>query len=160
MDLPPDPITPGPQVMSTDYITPSQPETHMRTPPLVERKPFQYWKSPSEVMVPFLSVSPSPAIDMIQEDFVMSRRKISDLIEDDNDIIEPPDTKPQGKKKGKTQISGKQSNKRGNKQTSMTKKGESKWVRFLDVAVTCASGESDDELAVGEFMTRKKVEKK
>jgi hypothetical protein len=125
-------------------MTPSQPEINQE-PPAV-RKPFNFWNSPSRTVEPFYIASPSPPTDMRTEDFVMLRRKRGNFMDDeDADILEhldPPVTK--GKAKSKETAASKKDP--PEIRESAKNKGK-KWVRFLDVGISCLSDESDDELA-------------
>jgi hypothetical protein len=83
--------------------------------------------------------SPSPN-DTNLEDFVMFRRK-AETNPDESDICPLPPAQTQLVKEA--QITRRET------RSSIRKKGkqkESRWVRFLDVALTCPSDESDDEL--------------
>ncbi len=135
------------ELFKPDYITPSQPKTHI-APPAV-RKPFAFWNSPSRaVEQPFYIVSPSPATEMRTEDFVMLRRTRGIIMEDEEiDILEHrPDATQENKdkKKGKKGLNKKTLVNAEEKETVKNK--GTKWVRFLDVGISCPSDESDDEL--------------
>lgn len=88
--------------------------------------------------------SPSPT-EMNFKDFIMMRRKRETSPDEESDLL--PHDIPAGKQKplhkdrmASTSISTKSAEVRKGKQK------ESKWVRFLDVALTCPSDESDDEI--------------
>jgi hypothetical protein len=153
------PCPPSTTRTSADYITPSQPEDQQTQGPPAVRKPFNFWNSRSEAVEPDYVASPSPTTDMRTEDFVMLRRKRGVLTEsEESDIIEHrriedkteanpkssqpnPWTKPKkGAKKPAEETATK-------KDTEKGKVKVNKWVRFLDVGISCPSDESDDELA-------------
>jgi hypothetical protein len=95
---------------------------------------------------------------MNTEDFVMLRRKKGSLVDlDEPDILHHrPEPKPS---KPKLETKGKHSKKKV--QTSENTKGQgNKWVKFLDVALTCPSDESDDELTFCKPSWTKKTDTK
>jgi hypothetical protein len=140
------------------FVTPSPSNLTSTEPPEPARKSISIWQplSPSAS-----AVSPSPIIDMNTEDFVMLRRRKSPLHSDDIlDSLPPAATtstpKPKGKATAKTKPKGATKGKgRGKSKppttTETTKPGErstgNRWVRFLDVGLSCPSDESADELA-------------
>jgi hypothetical protein len=135
------------ELFKAEYITPSQAE--IPTAPPAVRKPFTFWKSPSRAAEPFYTASPSPATDMRAEDFVMLRRTRGIVEEDEEtDILEhrlEPTREIRDEKRGTDKKGAK-------KKTSVVEKESAKnkgkkWVRFLDVGISCPSDESDDELA-------------
>lgn len=154
------PCPPSVNPNATDYHTPSQPDDQQSQGPPAVRKPFTYWNSPSRAVEPLYAASPSPATDMGTEDFVMLRRKRgvltgdeeSDIIEhrpiEDNDTANLKHDKPNPWTKSK-----KGANKPPQRASTLKKDGEkgngkpNKWVRFLDVGISCPSDESEDELA-------------
>jgi len=155
------PCPPSSNPITTEYITPSQPEDQQSQGPPGVRKTFGYWNSPSGAGEPIYAASPSPATDIRTEDFVMLRRK-HDVFQGDEelDIIEhrPTQDKDTAHQKPDKPNPWTKSKKLVNKLaegTLMFKKGEgkqykgkpNKWVRFLDVGISCPSDGSDDELA-------------
>jgi len=131
-----------------DYLTPSQGRPQdIQSPPAV-RKPFGFWKSPSREVGPFYIASPCPATSMNYEDFVMQRRKRETPIEEG--LLEHHYSEIKAgavnQKAKSTNIASKEDN-----NTNSTDEGRkqigNKWVRFLDVGISCPSDESDDELA-------------
>jgi hypothetical protein len=133
-------MTPSPdsihQTTSTNHITPLQldPPINPLAPRPAARKSSNFWNDASYPTEPFHMASPSPATDMRTEDFVMFRRKGGNLIEED--ILEHrPLTESKTMDKKNCGYGSSQNN-----------KGK-KWVRFLDVGISCPSDESDDELA-------------
>lgn len=122
---------------STNYITPLQlgvvNQSAPPPPPPVIRKAINFWNTPE----PFYNDSPSPAADMRTDDFVMLRRKKGTLI-DEIDILEHRPATSTESKEQKKNVTGRVGEKMN--------KGK-KWVRFLDVGISCPSDESDDELA-------------
>ena len=154
------PSQPSRELLEVDYITPSRAEIPM-APPVV-RKPFTFWNSPSRaVEQPFYIASPSPATDMRTDDFVMLRRTRGIIMEDEEtDILEHRLESTQGIKNKK----GGSDKKGVKKKTSVMEKGSAKnkgkkWVRFLDVGISCPSDESDDELAFCKPLWTRKNEK-
>jgi hypothetical protein len=154
-------MTPSRELFEAGYVTPSQAEIPA-APPAV-RKPFIFWNSQSRaVEQPIYIASPSPATDMRTEDFVMLRRTRGIFTEDeeDTDILEhrlETTHEIKDEKKGTNK-------KRVKKKTIVVEKGSAKnkgekWVRFLDVGISCASDESDDQLAFCKpLWTKKKRE--
>lgn len=118
----------------------------IQSPPAV-RKPFGFWKSPSREVEPFYIASPCPATSMNYEDFVMQRRKRDTPIEEGLLEHHSSDIKAgAGNEKAKlANIALKEDN--SNSEDKGRKRVGNKWIRFLDVGISCPSDESDDELA-------------
>jgi len=120
-----------PLVDQSQHLKGSQPK-----PGLVS-KSLHFTDKGSNTLQRFLE-SPSPS-DMNFDDFVMLRRK-RETNPDESDIHPLPRAEP-AKPVTKTTKMTTRSAIRGK-----GKQRESRWVRFLDVALTCPSDESDDEL--------------
>ena len=140
-------------------MTPSQGESqYLQNPPEV-RKQLGLWKSPSRAVEPFYIASPSPATNMNYEDFVIQRRHLETPAEEGPDILElgiseaeTITTERDGPMKAVT--------KKNSRWGSKGKSGRgNKWVRFLDVGISCPSDESDDELAFCKPLWTKKTGK-
>jgi hypothetical protein len=158
--------TPFKSINPEDYITPSQSDGPANKDPPGVRKPVSFWKSPSRPTEPFYIASPSPATDMRTEDFVMHRRKREVFTDDDLEPVPHP-VPSRGKARrprGKKEIQGGEQGKGTEIEEEMEeiasdrrkKKGAGKWVRFLDVAITCPSDESD-ELSICKPLWTKKT---
>ena len=143
-------MTPSPtstELFKAEYITPSQAE--IPTAPPAVRKPFTFWNSPSRASEqPFYIASPSPATDMRTDDFVMFRRTRGIIMEDEEiDILEHRPEPTHETKDDKRGSDKKAVKKTSVVETKTAKNKGKKWVRFLDVGISCPSDESDDELA-------------
>ena len=108
---------------------------------------FQFWRTPSRKSRTFGVPSPSP--DRTPDDFIFQRREaitktVDRDIEQDQShevaaVTNQKKVKPKGRK-GKSKSNSKV------KEEESTIQG-TKWVKFMDFALTCPSDESDDELA-------------
>src|SRR5436305_9956354 len=139
-------MTPLQPSIGPNYITPSQ-RTNIPPPsPPAVRKPIITF-NPAH-LAPF---SPSPSTDIGTEDFVVLRRKKGTKIEhEEHELLEhkPKTKKGAMKVKGTNGAGGRKKGEKGNKE---------KWVRFLDVGISCPSDESD-ELAFAKLTwTNKKL---
>ena len=161
-------------------MTPSQSDdpTINKGPPGIRRQ-VSFWNSPSSRSTqPIYIASPCPATDMRTEDFVMLRRKRE--ISTDEDDLEPARPQPIVRRGGKEKTrvgsrvkdrrtKGKEKAAQGDQGKELEsghqvvaavekkKSGSGKWVRFLDVALTCPSDESDELSICKPSWTKKEV---
>jgi len=110
-------------------------------------------------MKPNYAASPSPVTDMRTEDFVILRRKRgvltetggSDIIEhrsiEDKSTVNPKLSRPNPWTMPKKPVRKSAEGNATKKDMDKGKAKGNKWVRFLDVGISCPSDESDDELA-------------
>ena len=107
--------------------------------PLSRRKVLHFTDDGASSVQHFLR-SPSPTKNL--DDFVMLRRKRQPK-SDESDLPHVPPLLPPEVHK----LAGKKSSiKATDPKVRRGKQKESRWVRFLDVALTCPSDESDDEI--------------
>jgi hypothetical protein len=132
------PFKPNP----SSYLTPSQPEP-AKAPPLI-RKAANFFDTPSRPIEPLYIASPCPATDMPTEDFVMLRRKREVFADEDLEPL-PQAVARRGRGRGRGRKSRKDGAGEERSDVGEPKGGKGgKWVRFLDVGVTCPSDESDE----------------
>jgi hypothetical protein len=110
-----------------------------REPPQV-RRPLSLWKDLSGITEPVDVSSPTPANELAIEDFVMRRPRKESYSDNGDDMLRhnPSQTSPRQVKSSGTDKS--------TSNEAVTNKGN-KWVKFLDIGISCDSDESDDELA-------------
>ena len=117
-------------------------------PPIGETT-FHIWKKQDDSRIQVKIKPMSPVADVNVDDFVMYRRQrqtYACLGEEGRDTIDYRESTVQHPvKQTNSDYSQKQKVTEGEKERN--RKPGKKWVRFLDVGISCASDEADDELA-------------
>ena len=158
--------TPSFPITDTVYDCDGTPEAFLtRAPPQV-RKQFQFWTSSNPNEPHIASPSPSPRTGMNTEDFVMFRRgkesnnphekERTPIATSKHFLRGESDTRSRGVREVKEMGNrdAKEKNRERRLEERRVDEGDktvrngtvNRWVRFLDVALTVPSDESDDEL--------------